>query len=118
MRWLDGIMYWMDMSLSNFWKLVMDREGWHAAVPRVSESEMTEELKWTELNNPVYQLTRAVMSDSATPWTAAFQASLAIINSWSLLKLISTESVMPSNHLILCCSSKTCVLPKWGWGQG
>ena len=38
----------------------------------------------------------------ATPWTAARQASLSIINSWSLLKLISTESVMPSNHLILC----------------
>ena len=39
----------------------------------------------------------------ATPWTAARQASLSLINSWSLLKLISTESVMPSNHLILCC---------------
>ena len=38
----------------------------------------------------------------ATPWTAAHQASLSITNSWSLLKLISTESVMPSNHLILC----------------
>ena len=39
----------------------------------------------------------------ATPWTAARQASLSITNSQSLLKLISTESVMPSNHLILCC---------------
>ena len=38
----------------------------------------------------------------ATPWTEAFQASLSITNSWSLLKLTSTESVMPSNHLILC----------------
>ena len=38
----------------------------------------------------------------ATPWTAARQASLSIINSWSLLKLMSIESVMPSNHLILC----------------
>ena len=37
-----------------------------------------------------------------TPWTAAHQASLSIINSWSLLKLIFIESVMPSNHLILC----------------
>ena len=37
-----------------------------------------------------------------TPWTAAHQASLSIINSQSLLKLISIESVMPSNHLILC----------------
>ena len=39
---------------------------------------------------------------SATPWTAANQATLSIINSWSLLKLMSIESVMPSNHLILC----------------
>ena len=37
------------------------------------------------------------------PWTAAHQASLSITNSWSLLKLMSIESVMPSNHLILCC---------------
>ena len=39
---------------------------------------------------------------SATPWTAAHQASLSITNSQSLLKLMSIESVMPSNHLILC----------------
>ena len=38
----------------------------------------------------------------ATPWTAAYQASLSITNSWSLLKIVSIESVMPSNHLILC----------------
>ena len=37
-----------------------------------------------------------------TPWTAAHQASLSSTNSWSLLKLMSIESVMPSNHLILC----------------
>ena len=39
---------------------------------------------------------------SSTPWTAAYLASLSITNSWSLLKLMSIESVMPSNHLILC----------------
>ena len=38
-----------------------------------------------------------------TPWTAACQASLSITNSWSLPKLMSIESVMPCNHLILCC---------------
>ena len=40
---------------------------------------------------------------SATPWTAARQVSLFITNSHRLLKLMSIESVMPSNHLILCC---------------
>jgi len=38
-----------------------------------------------------------------TPWTAAHQASLSTTNSWSLLKLMSVESVIPSNHLMLCC---------------
>ena len=38
----------------------------------------------------------------ATPWNAAHQASLSITNSWSSLRLMSIESVMPSNHLILC----------------
>ena len=45
----------------------------------------------------------SVMSDSATPWTAACHASLSFTISWSLLKLMSIESVMLSNHLILCC---------------
>ena len=43
-----------------------------------------------------------VMSNSETPWTAACQSSLSFTISWSLLKLMSIESVMPSNHLILC----------------
>ena len=44
------------------------------------------------------------MSDRlfATPWTTACQASLSITNSWNLLKLMSIESMMPSNHVILC----------------
>ena len=42
------------------------------------------------------------MSDSATPWTAAHQASLSITNSQNLLRLLSIKSVMPSNHLFLC----------------
>ena len=44
----------------------------------------------------------SVMSNSSTAWTAARQASPSIANSWSLLKLMSIESVMPSNHLFLC----------------
>ena len=48
-------------------------------------------------------LSCSVMSDSATPWTAAHPASLSFTTSQSLLKLMSIESVMPSYHLILCC---------------
>ena len=49
-----------------------------------------------------FQFSRSVVSDFATPWTAACQASLSITNSRSLLKLMSVESVMPFNHLVLC----------------
>ena len=48
------------------------------------------------------QFSRSVVSDSATPWTAACQAFLAITNSRSLLKFMSIKLVIPSNHLILC----------------
>ena len=51
----------------------------------------------------VSQFSRSVVSDSVTPWIAARQASLSITNSRSLLKPMSIESVMPSNHLFLCC---------------
>ena len=50
------------------------------------------------------QFSCSVVSDSVAPWTAAQQASLSITNSWSLLKPMSIESVMPSDHLILCRS--------------
>ena len=51
------------------------------------------------------QFSRSVVTDSATPWTAACQASLSITYSQSLLKLMSIELVMPSKHLILSSPS-------------
>ena len=57
-------------------------------------------LKWATQFSSIQLLSRVWLF--ATPWTAARQASLSMNNSWSLLKSMSVESVMPSNHLILC----------------
>ena len=56
------------------------------------------------LTGSVSQFSHSVMSDTVNPWPTACQASLSITNSQTLLKLISIESVMPTNHLILCHS--------------
>ena len=53
-----------------------------------------------KLESSVQSLSRVRLF--VTPWTTAHQASLSIASSWSLLKLMSSESVMPSSHLILC----------------
>ena len=63
----------------------------------------------TKINRTkLVQFSRSVVSDSETPWTAACQASLSITNCWSLPKLMSVKSVMPSHHLIL---SRPILLP-------
>ena len=71
----------------------------------------TSVIKWTRHGDAIYSMVTTVNSQSvqllshvqlfATPWTAARQASLSITNSQGLLKLMFTESAMPSNHLIL-----------------
>ena len=101
MRWLDG------MSLSRLWELVMDRETWGTTVHRVAKSQTG--LKQNHSTRSLFNLPQfnSVQSLSdvrlfVTPWTAARQTSPSITSSQSLLKLMSIESMMPSNHLILC----------------
>ena len=73
--------------------------------PSVVKASVTLEFRGNKLKMKDWeavQFSRSVVSDSATPWTRARQASLSIGSPQSSLKLMSTESVMPANHLILC----------------
>ena len=84
--------------------------AWWAVVYGVAQSRIR--LKWLSSSSSSTCIGRTYQFNSiqllscvwlfATPWTAAHQASLSIINSQTLLKLMSFEAVMPSNHLILC----------------
>ena len=67
----------------------------------LAESERDTSLKLAQLHAVVVQSLSCVWL-FATPWTAAHQASLSISSSWSLLRLMSIESVMPSSHLAIC----------------
>ena len=78
----------MDMNLSKLQEIVEDRGDWHA------------------IQFPVQSL--SCVQCFVTPWTAELQASLSFTIPQSLLKFMSIESVMPSNHLIHCCPLLLC----------
>ena len=83
----------------------MDREAWHAAVHGTHQARTLERVAISffkrNYQSCSIQFSRSVVPNSLRPheWQ---QASLFITNSWSLLKLTSIESVLPSSHLILC----------------
>ena len=81
----------------------MDRRAWCATVHGVTKSQAQLWDYYLLKSLYICPTVHSVVSDSLRPpWTAAHQASLSTANSQSMLKLMSIESVMPSNHLILC----------------
>ena len=92
----------IDMNLSKLQEAMKDRKTWCAAVRGLVKS-WTQLSKWTTILETIHWSSVQSLSHVqlfATPWTASWQASLSITNSWSLPKLMSIKSVMLSNHLI------------------
>ena len=94
----NEVKQWMDLNL----RMIILLQNWLTIrALETTNLAMTSWLSHSLLTSSVQSLSRVRLF--AIPLTAASQASLSIINSRSLLKLTSIESVMPSNHLILCC---------------
>ena len=91
-----------NMTIQNLWgrKSSSKREVYNNS--RLPQQTRKTSNKQPNLQFSSVQFSRSVVSDPATPWIAACQASLSITNSWSSPKLMSIELMMPSSHLILC----------------
>ena len=104
--WQSLEVQWLGLHTSNAgaqlpsWlcSLAMKNTCIYAEIPLHSSTIGCLKITWCSV-----QFSRSFVSDSATPWTAARQASLLITNSQSPPKPMSIEPMMPSNHLILCC---------------
>ena len=98
--------WWDQMPLSSFFECWVLNQLFHSPPSPSSRGLLVPLLfvPFRVVSFPSFSLVRSLSHIwlFVTPWTAECWASLFITNSWSLLKLMSIESVMPSNHLILC----------------
>ena len=93
MEWWEVVQDWLYFEWSAKMICQRGKEGWD----RDDESRVTLMIQFSSVQSLSH------VRPFVTPWTAIHQASLSITNTRSLPKLMSIESVMPSNHLILCC---------------
>ena len=116
--WVDSRSWWWTRRPGVLWFMGLQRVGhdWGDLAAAAARNLQPGKYHWRTSGHPSFysphssidtcsvQFSRSVeFRLFVTPWTAAHQASLSIANSRSLLKLMSFEWVMPSNHLILCC---------------
>ena len=93
------------IALETYIEKLKKYRGWVCKKKKCFTASMT---RWRILLASMLLFSHSVMSDSALPWTAARKASLSFTVSWSLLKLMSIELVMPSNRLILITHFFSC----------
>ena len=102
MRWLDGVTDSMDVSLSELWETMMNREAWCAAIHEVAKSP-TRLSDWTELPNP------SVMKITSVFWVSEQQVGLvgSIVHYWGSCVFTHILSFSPELFIFIACSYLT-----------
>ena len=114
MRWLDGITDSMDLGLSKLQELVMDREAWHALIHGLAESDMTDQLNWTEMSTGFnFRLPATLTSTKSQPILWGFKAMHLLLSNVVDLNSISREDPLEKGK------STHSSIPTWWipWGR-